>query len=49
MGIDKQLVMEEQIKTKLANIVFEVFNTDGTKNREVTQFALLKIKINGYK
>jgi len=33
--INKQLVKEEQIKTKPADIAFEVFNTDRTKNREV--------------
>ena len=25
---------------------FEIFNTDGTKNGEVTKFALLKLEIN---
>ena len=28
---------------------FEVFNADGTKNREVTRVAFLEVKINGYK
>ena len=28
---------------------FEVFNTDGTKNREVTQFTLLEVEINRHK
>ena len=42
--INKQLV-----KTKLADILFEVFNADSTKNREVTRFSPLKIKINGHK
>ena len=49
MGIDKQLVKEEQIKIKLADIAFEAFNADGTKNREVTQFVPLKIEINKHK
>ena len=34
MGIDEQLVKEEKIKTKLADILFEIFNADnahGTK------------------
>ena len=34
---------------KPINFSFEVFNTDGTKNGEVTKVASLKIKINGYK
>ena len=29
--------------------LFEVFNTDGTKNREVTQYALLEVEINEHK
>ena len=49
MEINKQLVKEEWIKTKLANTSFKVFNTNRTKNREATQFALLEIKINGHK
>jgi len=28
------------------NRSFEVFNTDGTKNKEVTRFAPLKLEIN---
>ena len=47
--IDKQLVKEERIKKKPADISFEVFNINSTKNREVTRFALLKVKINRYK
>jgi len=34
---------------KLINFLFEVFNADRTKNREVTKVASLEIKINGYK
>jgi len=34
---------------RLANILFEVFNTDSTKNGKVTRFALLKVEINGYR
>lgn len=49
MGIDKQLVKEEKIKTKPLDFSFEVFNTNGTKNEEVTRIAPLKVKINGYK
>ena len=49
MGIDKQLVKEKQIQTKLINFSFEVFNTDRIKNREVTKMASLEIEINGYK
>ena len=35
-GINKQLVKKEKIKTKPMNILFKVFNTNGTKNGEVT-------------
>ena len=49
MGINEQLVKEERIKTKPVDISFEVFNVDDIKNREVTRFMLLKIKINGHK
>ena len=31
---------------KLINFSFKVFNTDRTKNREVTRMVLLEIKIN---
>ena len=48
-GIDEQLVKEERIKTKPANISFEVFNIDNTKNREVMRFALLEVEINKHK
>ena len=43
--IDKQLVKEEKIKMKPMDRSFEVFNADGTKNGEVTQFALLKVDV----
>ena len=49
IGINKQLVKEKQIQTKPINFSFEVFNTDGTKNREVTKVAPLKIEINRHK
>ena len=45
----KKLVKKEWIKTKLADVLFEVFNADRTKNRGVTQFALLEVEINGHK
>ena len=48
-GIDKQLVKNKRIQMKLINFFFEVFNTDGTKNREVTKMASLEIEINGHK
>jgi len=47
-GIDEQLVKDKKILTKPINFSFKVFNTDGTKNREVTKVALLEIKINGH-
>ena len=48
-GINKQLVKDKRIQTEPIDFSFEVFNTDETKNREVTRIAPLKIKINGYK
>ena len=46
MEIDEQLVKEEQIRTKLADIAFEVFNADRTKNREIAQFVPLEVEMN---
>jgi len=43
------MVKEKRIQMKLINFSFEVFNTDGTKNREVTRVAPLEIEINGHK
>jgi len=43
-GIDKQ-----RIQTKPINFSFEVFNTDGTKNGEVTWVVPLEIEMNGHK
>ena len=47
--INKQLVKEEKIKMEPMDRSFEVFNIDGTKNGEVTQFALLEVEINEHK
>ena len=47
--IDKQLVKDKRIQTKPINFLFEVFNANGTKNREVTKVVPLEIKINGHK
>jgi len=47
--IDKQLVKDKRIQTKLINFSFKVYNVDRTKNREVTRIALLEIEINGHK
>ena len=49
IGINKQLVKEKQIQTKLINFLFEVFNADKMKNREVIKVVSLEIEINGYK
>jgi len=49
IGINEQLVKDKRIQTKPINFSFEVFNADGTKNREVTKVAPLEIKINGHK
>ena len=48
-GIDEQLVKDKRIQTKSIDFLFEVFNTDGTKNGEVTKVVPLEIKINGHK
>jgi len=48
-GIDKQLVKNKKIPTKPINFSFEVFNTDGMKNGEVTKVASLEIEINSHK
>ena len=48
-GIDKQLVKDKRIQTKAIDFSFEVFNTDRTKNGEMTKVVPLEIKINGYK
>ena len=37
---------KERIQTKPMDISFKVFNIDGTKNREVTRFTLLKVEVN---
>ena len=49
IGINKQLVKNKRIQIKLINFSFEVFNTDGTKNGEVTKMVSLEIEINRYK
>jgi len=47
--IDKQLIKDKKIQTKFINFSFEVFNTNGTKNREVTRMAPLEIEVNSHK
>jgi len=42
-------VKEERIKMESMNRSFKVFNIDKTKNREVTQYILIEVKINRYK
>ena len=49
IGIDEQLVKKKRIQTKAIDFSFEVFNVDGTKNREVTKVVPLEIEINGHK
>jgi len=49
MAIDKQLVKDKRIQTKLINFSFGVFNTDRTKNRELTRVVPQEIKINRHK
>jgi len=48
-GIDKQLIKKKRIKIEPIKRSFKVFNADGTKNREVTWFALLEVEIDGHK
>jgi len=48
-GIDEQLVKDRRIQTKKIDFSFEVFNTDRTKNGEVTKVAPLEVEINGHK
>ena len=48
-GINEQLVKDKKIQIKLINFSFEVFNTDRTKNEEVTRVVPLEIEINGHK
>jgi len=39
-GINEQLVKDKRIQMKSIDFSFEVFNTDGTKNGEVTRVVL---------
>jgi len=48
-GIDKQLVKNKRIQTKLINFLFKIFNVDRTKNGEVTRVVSLEIEINDHK
>ena len=48
-GIDEQLVKNKNIQMKKINFSFEVFNADGTKNKEVTKVVPLEVEINGHK
>jgi len=48
-GINKQLVKNKRIQTKPINFSFKVFNTDGTKNREITKVMPLEIEVNSHK
>ena len=49
IGINKQLVKDRRIQMEPIDFTFEVFNADGTKNREVTKVVPLEIEINGHK
>jgi len=48
-GINKQLVKDKKIQTKLLNFSFEVFNTDRIRYGKVTKMVLLEIEVNSYK
>ena len=43
------MVKDKRIQTRLINFLFEVFNADGTKNKEVTKVAPLEVEINRHK
>jgi len=47
--INEQLVKEKWIQTRLINFLFEVFNADRMKNREITKVVPLEIEINRHK
>ena len=47
--INKKLVKDEKIKIEPINILFKVFNANGTKNGVVMRFALLKVEVNRHK
>ena len=49
IGINEQLVKDKRIQTKSIDFSFEVFNTDRTKNGEVTKVVSLEVEINGHK
>ena len=49
IGINEQLVKDKKIQTKKIDFSFEVFNADGTKNREVTKVVPLEVEINRHK
>ena len=44
-GIDEQLVKDKKTPTKPIDFSFKVFNTDSTKNGEVTKVTPLEIEI----
>ena len=48
-GINEQLIKDKKIQTRPINFSFEVFNTDRTKNKEITKVVPLEVKINRYK
>ena len=47
--INKKLVKDRRIQTRLINFSFGIYNTNRTKNRDVTKVALLEVKINKHK
>ena len=47
--IDKQLVKDKRIQTQSINFSFGIYNTDRTKNENITRVALLEVEINRYK
>ena len=48
-GINEQLVKDKKIQTKKIDFSFEVFNTNETKNGEVTKVVPLEVEINRHK
>ena len=48
-GIDEQLVKNKKIQTRPINFLFRVYNTNRTKNGDITKMTLLEVEINRYK
>ena len=45
--IDEQLVKNKRIQTKPINFSFEIYNADGTKNKEVIRICHMQAHLSG--